>query len=85
MAHKLTDAEWEDLVNLISSSPAERIDQALRRIMITIRPHSAATTRLAYTFRPRSVEGWLIQLGSISPGAAFDRALLAELRRLSTH
>jgi hypothetical protein len=75
MAHKLTDAEWADLVNLISSSPAPRIDQALRRI----------TTRFAPASPPRTAEGWLIQLGSISPGAAFHHALLKELRRLSTH
>jgi hypothetical protein len=75
MAHKLTDAEWADLVNLISSSPAQRIDQALRRIAIEFAP----------ALQPRTVEGWLIQLGMTSPGAAFDRALLRELRRLSIH
>ena len=76
-AHKLTDAEWDELVELIAASPTERMDEALKRLAIG-NPLSNRST-----WQPRSTEEWLVHLASISPGPAFDRALLLELRRLS--
>jgi hypothetical protein len=77
-AHKLTDAEWDELVELIAASPTERMDEALKRTAIG-HPSSDGPR-----WQPRSTEEWLVHLASISPGPAFDRALLMELRRLST-
>jgi len=84
-AHRLTEAEWDDLVDLITASPAERIDQALKRIVAAHRPISNPKHQLAPTAQPLTSEGWLIHLATVSSGAAFDRALLHELRRLSVH
>jgi len=79
MAHKLTDAEWDELVDLIAASPTERMDEALKRMSVA--PPSSNQP----PWQPRSTEEWLVLLASISPGPAFDRALLTELRRLSLH
>ena len=77
MAHRLTDAEWDELVELIAASPTERMDEALKRMSVA----SPSSNRPPW--QPRSTEEWLVHLASISPGPAFDRALLTELRRLS--
>jgi hypothetical protein len=82
MSHKLTDSEWNELVDLITSAPAARMGEALRRLVI----HQTATTTPADpTPANRTTEDWLLHLASISSGEAFDRALLTELRRLSIH
>jgi len=79
-AHKLTDAEWDELVDLIAASPRERMGEALKRI----------AAMYPWSNRPsaspiRSTEEWLLHLATISSGDAFDRSLLTELRRLSIH
>jgi len=80
---RLTQSEWDDLLDLIAASPAERLNHAF--IRVGARRH--ATTSHGHPFemaaQPRTIEGWLIYLASISSGDTFDRALLAELRRLS--
>ena len=78
-AHKLTDAEWDELVDLIAASPTDRMDEALNRMAVG---HPSSNRP---PWQPRSTEEWLVHLASISPGPAFDRALLTELRRLSLH
>jgi hypothetical protein len=79
-AHKLTDAEWDELVQLIADSPTGRMDEALKRMkQMAVGRRSSNRQR----WQPRSTEEWLVHLASISPGPAFDRALLTELRRLS--
>jgi hypothetical protein len=85
MAHQLTDAEWDDLVDLITASPSERIDEALTRVVIARRPGRGDLPRGASGGHQRTTAAWLLHLASISSGAAFDRALLRELRRLSVH
>jgi len=85
MTQHLTDEEWDDLVGLLSESPAERIGYALKRLGARHRAGRRITDPLDPTFRHLTTEGWLLQLASISPNAAFDRALLTELRRLSLH
>jgi hypothetical protein len=82
MAHKLTDSEWNELVDLIAASPAARMGEALRRL------HAGRGTWLPFadsTAAHRTTEDWLLHLAAISSGEAFDRALLTELRRLSIH
>ena len=82
MAHKMTDSEWDELVDLIAASPAARMGAALRRL-------HAGQGRSPDAADPagdhRTTEDWLLHLASISSGEAFDRALLTELRRLSIH
>ena len=85
MKYQLTDVEWNDLIGLIAASPGERIDQALKRIVMRVRTRRPPKRRLTPTTQPVTVEGWLIHLAGVSPGAEFDRALLTELRRLSVH
>jgi hypothetical protein len=85
MKHQLSDAEWDDLIELIAASPAERIDQALKRVVLRPRTGRPPKRRLIPTSQPVTLEGRLIHLAVISPGAQFDRALLTELRRLSVH
>ena len=83
MEPKLTDTEWDELVDLIAASPSGRMDEALKRLAAG----HAASLDLPEppAAEPRSTEDWLLHLASISPGEAFDRALLTELRRLSLH
>jgi len=80
-AHKLSDAEWNELVELIAASPTERMDEALKRIP----PRHQSSSSNRRPWQPRSTEEWLVHLASISSGTSFDRALLTELRRLSLH
>ena len=84
MAHTLTDAEWDELVDLIAASPVQRMCEALKRLLpgrgtAAKRPLPPTAARL------RTTEDWLLHLASITSGDAFDRALLIELRRLSSH
>ena len=85
MTQHLTDEEWDNLVGLIAQSPPERIGYALKRLGTKHRAGRRTTDPLDPLFRHLTTEGWLLQLASISPNAAFDRALLLELRRLSLH
>ena len=82
MTHKLTDSEWDELVDLIAASPAARMGEALRRLDAGEGPSIAPVDP---TTAHRTTEDWLLHLASISSGEAFDRALLTELRRLSLH
>jgi hypothetical protein len=80
MAHKLTEIEWDELVELIAASPSGRLDVALHRVAALPRvPNQLAA------IAPRSTEDWLVYLASVSSGDVFDRAFLVELRRLSLH
>jgi hypothetical protein len=83
MAQKLTDAEWNELVDLIAASPAGRMGEALKRL------HAGHASSISLMDPPaahlRTTEDWLLHLATISSGEAFDRALLTELRRLSLH
>lgn len=85
MAHRLTDAEWADLVELIAASPADRINQALKCIVIAPRHLALMPQQRETTHTRTAVAGRLIHLATVSSGAAFDRALLTTLRRLSVH
>jgi uncharacterized protein with von Willebrand factor type A (vWA) domain len=84
MTHKLTDSEWDELVDLITSAPAARMGEALRRLVAADRQGTPAAPADP-TSANRTTEDWLLHLASISSGEAFDRALLTELRRLSIH
>jgi hypothetical protein len=82
---ELTEREWDDLVDMIAESPAERLAHALKCVgarchIPSNQPHPFKTAS-----QPRTIEGWLLYLASISSGAAFDRALFLELQRLSLH
>jgi hypothetical protein len=84
MEPKLTDTEWDELVDLIAASPSGRMDEALKHLAAGDDsshelPDSPPAAEL------RTTEDWLLHLASISSGEAFDRALLTELRRLSLH
>ena len=81
MTHKLTDSEWDELVDLITTAPAARMGEALRRLVVEQAPAAPSDPISAH----RTTEDWLLHLASISSGEAFDRALLTELRRLSIH
>ena len=76
MSDQLSELDWQELTDLISASPPERIRRAVNRLNALSTP--AATTLLTEVDR-------LLHLATISSGNAFDRALLAELRRLSLH
>jgi hypothetical protein len=80
MTHKLTDSEWDELVDLIAASPAARMGEALRRLDAGQESPIAPGDPIG---SHRTTEDWLLHLASISSGEAFDRALLTELRRLS--
>jgi hypothetical protein len=82
MTHKLTESEWNELVDLITTSPAARMGEALRRLVASEEPTTAPSDS---TTAHRTTEDWLLHLAAISSGEAFDRALLTELRRLSIH
>jgi len=82
MTHKLTDSEWDELVDLITMAPATRMGEALRRLVVDQATPAAPADP---TSGNRTTEDWLLHLASISSGEAFDRALLTELRRLSIH
>ena len=75
MAEQLSDADWDDLADLITEAPPERIRLAMRHLKAS----AAAVTALL------SGADRLLHLATISSGSAFDLALLRELRRLSVH
>ena len=75
MTDDLTDADWDDLADLITEAPLQRIQLAMSCI--------GASTASAAAWR--SSADRLLQLATISSGNAFDRALLKQLRRLSVH
>ena len=83
MAHALTDAEWDELVDLIAASRARRMGEALKRMAVM---HPSSTVAPNPPGRGlHTAEDWLLHLATISSGEAFDRALLMQLRRLSLH
>ena len=69
------------LVALIAASPTRRLGEALKR-MVVMHPSSTVPPDPSGR-RLRTAEDWLLHLGTISSGEAFDRALLLQLRRLS--
>jgi len=83
MEPKLTDTEWDELVDLIAASPIGRMDEALKRLAVG--DVSSPDLPDPPAEELRTTEDWLLHLASISSGEAFDRALLTELRRLSLH
>ena len=83
MEPKLTDTEWDELVDLIAASPIGRMDEALKRLAPG--HASSADSPDPPGAELRTTEDWLLHLAAISSGEAFDRALLTELRRLSLH
>jgi len=84
MAQRLSDTEWDELVDLIAASPAGRMGEALKRLH-TGHASSSVASADPPAVHLRTTEDWLLHLASISSGEAFDRALLTELRRLSLH
>ena len=76
MSDTLSDADWDDLTDLITEAPAERVRLAMGRLVDAA--SASFTASLAGVDR-------LLHLASVSSGTEFDRALLAELRRLSAH
>jgi hypothetical protein len=82
---QLTEREWNDLLDLIAESPAQRLTHALKRVGVWCHIPTDHPQPLKIASQPRTVEGWLLYLASISSGAVFDRALLWELQRLSLH
>jgi len=85
MAHTLTDAEWDELVELIEESPSTRIGEALSRLPPTTKRRARGVIEKHRRNSRLSPEDWLLHIASISSGPAFDRALLRELRHLSVH
>jgi len=85
MAHTLTDAEWDELVELIEESPSTRIGEALSRLPPTTKRRARGVIEKNRRNSRLSPEDWLLHIASISSGPAFDRALLQELRHLSVH
>src|SRR5215468_8560714 len=75
MSDQLSELDWQELTDLITTAPPERIRLAVRRVNTS----GAAATTL------RTEVDRLLHLAAISSGTAFDKALLAELRRLSLH
>lgn len=75
MTDTFSDADWEELADLVTEAPPERIRLAMRHIDAS---GASATALLSGADR-------LLRLATISPGNAFDMALLRELRRLSVH
>jgi hypothetical protein len=75
MTDIFSDADWEELADLVMDAPPERLRLAMRHIDAS---GASATALLSGADR-------LLRLATISPGNAFDMALLRELRRLSVH
>lgn len=75
MTDELSDADWDDLADLITEAPPQRIQLAMNCI------GAASATASAW----RNGVDRLLHLATISSGNAFDRALLHQLRRLSVH
>jgi hypothetical protein len=75
MNDHLSEHDWQELTDLITTAPPARIKLAMRRVNASCAPTTALRTDVDR----------LLHLATISSGDAFDRALLAELRRLSLH
>ena len=75
MTDRLSDADWDDLADLITEAPPDRIRLAMRHLNA---PSTSAAVLLSGADR-------LLHLATVSSGNAFDLALLRELRRLSVH
>jgi hypothetical protein len=71
----LSDHDWQELTELITTAPPERVRLAMKHVNA-----SCAPTQTLVTEADR-----LLHVATISSGDAFDKALLAELRRLSLH
>jgi hypothetical protein len=75
MNHRLSEHDWQELTELITTAPPQRITLAMRSVNASCAPVIALRTEVDR----------LLHLATISSGDAFDRALLVELRRLSLH
>jgi len=75
MNDQLSDHDWQELTDLITSAPPQRIKLAMKRVNASCAPTKTLVTEVER----------LVHVATISSGDAFDRALLAELRRLSLH
>jgi len=75
MNHQLSELDWQELTDLITTAPPERIKPAVSRVNASSTPSSMFFNEVDR----------LLHLAAISSGDAFDRALLGELRRLSIH
>ena len=71
----LSERDWQELTELIATAPPARIRLAMKRVNQSCAPATVLRTEVDR----------LLHLAAISSGDAFDRALLAELRRLSLH
>lgn len=75
MSNHLSEFDWQELTDLITTAPPERVRLAVSRVNALCAP---ATPLITPVDR-------LLHLAAISSGDAFDRALLGELRRLNIH
>ena len=75
MSDQLSELDWQELTDLITTAPPERIRLAVSRVNASSAPATVLITEVDR----------LLHLATISSGDAFDRALLGELRRLSIH
>jgi hypothetical protein len=75
MSHQLSELDWQELTDLITTAPPERVKLAVSRVNASCAPAAPLMTAVDR----------LLHLAAISSGDAFDRALLWELRRLSIH
>jgi hypothetical protein len=85
MSRQFTESEWDDLLDLIAESPAERLNHAFAHVGARRHISTDELHPFALAAQPHTIEGWLLHLAAISSGDAFDRALLVELRRRSIH
>ena len=84
MSEELSVAEWVELGELIDGSPPTRIQAALD-VVTALAGCRPVQEGVAVAPSRLSAIDWLLYLGTLSSGVAFDRALLRELRRLSMH
>jgi hypothetical protein len=75
MSDQLSELDWQELTDLISTAPPARVKLAVSRVNASCTPAAPLMTAVDR----------LLHLAAISSGDAFDRALLGELRRLSIH
>ena len=75
MNDRLSERDWQELTDLITTAPPQRIRLAMKRVNALCAPTKTLLTEVDR----------LLHLAAISSGDAFDRALLVELRRLSVH
>jgi hypothetical protein len=77
---ELSETDWDELTALIAEAPPDRIRTAMTRVSASIHGTPHTDTGRLHTGADR-----LLYLAARSSGAAFDHALLRELRRLSLH